>query len=616
MKRRNVMSILSFAVAVLVLGGLLFPLVPPAQALAPSSSSRAAAALAPVAAQATPAPADDWARVKAAGKLVVGTALDNPPFSTNDESFQPYGYDIALMTEMARRMGVQVEFTDFAFEGLLGAVRLKQVDAAIAAITITPERQSVVDFTTPYFFGNDGILAKSDSAITAIVSVADLAPRRVAVQRGSAYEKALQNTVIKTGQMLELNLLSYAKPEHAVRDVTLNRADLAILDRATAEDFIGQGGVKLVGQGLFPQSYGIAVAKDSTLLEQLNRALAQVQSDGTGTQLIEKYLEASLKPPTPTPTPTPEPCIDGMAWVADLNYDDKNMKAPPVMDLGQSFKKGWRIRNSGTCDWDPTFTLSYVYGNVPGAGMGGQPVQVGKTVAPGQTVDLYANLVAPKVQGLYQGFWQMSNAQDVPFGQKIWVGIQAGVPPTPVPPPPTAVPQPGIEFGIDRTTINAGECVNLWWRVQNVKAVYVYPQGADINQYGVAGEASRQECPGGTTTYELRVVKPDDSLEFRQIQVTVNQTAAAPAIQYYNAEPRQIRQGQCVNLSWQIAGDVNRVALVRSGQPIWDYAPTGGSYNDCPPDARTYEYKLQAWGPGGFVENGIGVEVGRPIQPR
>ena len=103
-------------------------------------------------------------------------------------------------------------------------------------------------------------------------------------------------------------------------------------------------------------------------------------------KLVQKYLK--LDPddvlplptppavePTPAPTPTPEPgaCVDGATYVADLNYDDKNMTAPPVMQPGQPFTKGWRLRNSGTCAWDQTYTFAYASGNSPLAQMGGRP---------------------------------------------------------------------------------------------------------------------------------------------------------------------------------------------------------------------------------------------------
>ena len=65
-----------------------------------------------------------------------------------------------------------------------------------------------------------------------------------------------------------------------------------------------------------------------------------------------------------------------MAWVADLSYDDNDMAAPPVLVPGQPFRKGWQVRNTGNCTWDGSHFPSFVYGNLPGAGMGGAPVAV------------------------------------------------------------------------------------------------------------------------------------------------------------------------------------------------------------------------------------------------
>ena len=57
------------------------------------------------------------------------------------------------MDEIGRRLGVQVEYQDFAFDGLGGALQLGQVDAVIAAISVMPEREAVVDFSNVYFVG-------------------------------------------------------------------------------------------------------------------------------------------------------------------------------------------------------------------------------------------------------------------------------------------------------------------------------------------------------------------------------------------------------------------------------------------------------------------------------
>ena len=93
-----------------------------------------------------PTVTDPWQRIQAEGKIVVGTSADYPPFATYNDAYQLDGFDIALMREIAQTWGVQVEFTDMAFDGLNGAIQLGQIDAAIGAISKTPTREQVVDF--------------------------------------------------------------------------------------------------------------------------------------------------------------------------------------------------------------------------------------------------------------------------------------------------------------------------------------------------------------------------------------------------------------------------------------------------------------------------------------
>ena len=105
----------------------------------------------PVALRPTPAPAapvaDDWSRIKAAKSMLVASSLDNPPFDMYNAQFQPDGFDIALMSELGKRLGVQTKFKDYAFDGLLNALQLNKADAVISALAITEDRQQLADFT-------------------------------------------------------------------------------------------------------------------------------------------------------------------------------------------------------------------------------------------------------------------------------------------------------------------------------------------------------------------------------------------------------------------------------------------------------------------------------------
>ncbi len=581
---------------------------PPASVLEQQATPRLVATVPPPTRVPTRTANDDLARVKAAGKILVGTSLDNPPFSGYSDTFAPTGFDIALMEALAGQLGVKIEFNDFAFEGLLSALKLGQVDAAIAAISLTPQRLAEVDFTNTYYVGRDGLLARPD-ALFSINDINDLAQLKVGVQVGSVYQTFLQETLVDTGLMPAPNLMAYIRPEEMVWALEDKLLDVAMLDLEPARTFAARGNVRLVGEGLYPQVYAIAVRKGSSLRVELNRALAALQAQGVIRQLAAEYLDVQpvTQPATPTPiptpafTPTPVPCTDGLAYVADLNYDDRNMKAPPSLRKGQNFTKTWRVRNSGNCSWTADFALTYVRGNGAAARMGGEPVPVGRIVLPGQTIDISVPLTAPQAPGVYQGFWQMSNTEGVRFGQTIWVGIRVPAPPTPTPPPPPPSVA-GISFSADRTTINQGECVTFRWDVTNVKAVYFHPQGQPFDRYGVAGQASKQECPAATTTYTLRVQLRDDQIREQYIQINVKPSSNVPFIVHFSSNPEfETTASRCVTLWWEVRGDVSRIALVRNGFPLWDYAPVQGSKQDCPttPGAATYE--LQAFGPGGIV---------------
>ncbi len=562
----------------------------------------------------TPQP-DDWARVKAAGVLRVASSLDNPPFDMYTASFKPDGFDVALMTEVAHRLGLEVGFSDFAFEGLLGALQLEQTDAVIAAMAITDDRLAVADFTRAYYQGEDAILAAPNSPINTVAALADVAGRRVGVQRGTVYETWLKKSLVQTNQMAAANLQIYSKPEDAVRDLSTGRIDLVVLDRVPALAYAAQGQAKVVGKSLSVQDYAIAVRKGSTLLPQLNQALAQVAMDGTVARLAERYLQVpagqvtpvpaptsqpappptALPSPQATPTPAPAP-VDGMAYVADLTLDDHNMTAPAVVQPGQALHKGWRVRNAGTTTWSPDYRLSYATGNTPVSDMGGRAALIGVPVPPGGTADVYVDLVAPQAPGTYQGFWQMVNASGVPFGQKVYVAVVVPAPPTPIPPP-TPTPAPGISFSTDRNHIAAGECATVSWNVTNVRAVYFCPVGGACQ--GVAGQASQQVCPAATTSYELRVEGTDGQVEVQQLTINVAPQPNVPSITVFSADRYEIYSGQCLNLWWKVEGDASRIALLRGGAPLWDRAAAEHSYTDCPPGSGQVTYEVQAWGPGG-----------------
>jgi heat shock protein HslJ len=112
--------------------------------------------------------------------------------------------------------------------------------------------------------------------------------------------------------------------------------------------------------------------------------------------------------------------------------------------------------------------------------------------------------------------------------------------PTPTPrPQPTATPSAQLSFRATQTTINQGSCTTLEWSVENVQAVWVFPQGRPYQQYPRVGQGSEQVCPPTTTTYEMRVLLRDGTVTTQR--VTVNVTPGAP-------------QNPLNGTAWQVTG--------------------------------------------------------------
>lgn len=482
----------------------------------------------PTTAPPTPtATADVWDRVSSAGRIIFGTTIDYPPFESYDANFQPTGFDMALAREIGARLGLQVEFRDMPFDYMISAVQAGQVDAGIAALSVTPERQELVDFSNIYFNDKTSVLSRAGSGI-GITAPNDLAAYRVGVQRATVYEEWVRKTLIEPGLMPVEKLFTYEKPEHAVRDLQLNYVDVVVMGSLPADEYVQAGGVELSGESLNPQLLAIGLPKGSpTLQTQVNEALSQIQADGTLAKLAADYLGVTLTgeplpiPPPSTGTPPPPAQIcDSMAFVADLTIPDGT-----YVDPGQDFDKFWRVKNIGTCTWDSSYQLVFVQGDQ----MEGQNVSVQGTVAPGATYDFGVELTAPTAPGTYGGQWQMVNGQGVPFGTRIWVQIVV-----PEPDEPSEPVAPTIEyFTGPQSAVGQGEVILLSWAfstegVVSAKLTRTNPDGSVTALYGGAdvptpGTYEDLAAAPGEFTYTLAVSTEFGGTATSTVQVFISE---------------------------------------------------------------------------------------------
>src|SRR5690606_23707690 len=129
------------------------------------------------------------------------------------------------------------------------------------------------DFSNIYWVGEEGTLARTDSGIPTITTLSGMAGYRIGVQRGSVYQSWLQTDLVDSGMTQPGNLFEYETADAAVRDLREQRLDLVVLDRRVAEGAVAQGGLKIVGSGMNPQRYAIAMRNGADSLRvQINSA--------------------------------------------------------------------------------------------------------------------------------------------------------------------------------------------------------------------------------------------------------------------------------------------------------------------------------------------------------
>ena len=220
----------------------------------------------------------------AADVWTVGTEPGFPPFESLSESGEFEGFDIDLMTEIGDRAGKTVEFNSLPFDSLIAALQGGTIDAAISGMTITEERAETVDFSDPYFQAGLAIAVAEDDNET--TTLEDLEGKRIAVQlgtTGASTAEEVEGATITTFESAPLALLELSNGNV---DAVINDAPATL--EAISSDNIPR--IKVVGELLTEESYGIAMPQGSENVALVNDALTEIRADGTYDTIYEKWF--------------------------------------------------------------------------------------------------------------------------------------------------------------------------------------------------------------------------------------------------------------------------------------------------------------------------------------
>jgi polar amino acid transport system substrate-binding protein len=222
-----------------------------------------------------------------AGQLTVEVALPAPGWWNGDTpSSIKDGYEYCMAANIAHRAGLdRLAVVNVSWDALI-AGQTKNFDLALSEASITPERKKVIDFSTPYFNSDIGVLVKS----SAQVDSSNIRSMRIGVHQGT------------TGADFAVNVLKPTQPVKMFPDtpgmftaLVAGQIDVALTDTAyvLGQAMNSHGTLKVVGQYTTGESYGAIYPKGSANEDALNRIIQSMNDDGTLKMLTQKYLASA-----------------------------------------------------------------------------------------------------------------------------------------------------------------------------------------------------------------------------------------------------------------------------------------------------------------------------------
>ncbi len=216
--------------------------------------------------------------------IIVGTEATYPPFEfTEDHGDKIQGFDKDIMDAIAKKEGLKVEWKNMGFDGLIPALKSNQINAAIAGINITPERQKVVAFSEPYYETSSVVIHLKGDGIT---DMKDLEGKTIAVQIGTA--QAEEAKMIPGATVKEFNIVPDILNELKVKGCDAAMVDGPLAGYYTKKDPNQFAAFKTGGEA---QPIAIAVNADNKeLLEKFNKGLAAIKADGQYKEISDKWF--------------------------------------------------------------------------------------------------------------------------------------------------------------------------------------------------------------------------------------------------------------------------------------------------------------------------------------
>jgi len=248
-------------------------------------------------------PKDLLSTIKARGVMRVSSDPNYKPQSFLNDKGELDGFDIDVSKEVAKRLGVKVEFVTPDWDTIVAANWGGRWDVSIGSMTITPDRKKVLFFSSPYYYTPAQFAAPKDSPLN---SVDDLVGKTVCVGSGTTYDDYLNGKLVLEGekiikQVQGVKMTTFSTDSECIQAFQAGRKDFdAVLTaQPTIEDAVKSGvQLKKIGTPVYYEDLAAAmdqkVPNSDSFVQAVSKAIDDMHKDGTLTNLSMKWYGVDL----------------------------------------------------------------------------------------------------------------------------------------------------------------------------------------------------------------------------------------------------------------------------------------------------------------------------------
>lgn len=252
---------------------------------------QAAGAVMLAALTALPAAADELDAIKSRGELRIAMSGAYPPFSMVNDQNEVVGFDVAIGSEIARRMGLEPVIVTTAWDGIIAGLLAGKYDTIVGSMSITPKRQEVIDFVGPYYRAGRAIFVREDDDFA---TLEDLKGKTIGVTLGETHEKWAR-------EQGGWDIKTYKGLPELLLELENGRIDAIVIDSIPGQVAITKSG-KPIRQMDLPNleggnvNVGIAIRQNNPELKAaMQSALDEIMADGTYEKIAMEWVGADIR---------------------------------------------------------------------------------------------------------------------------------------------------------------------------------------------------------------------------------------------------------------------------------------------------------------------------------